>query len=128
MGFFDNVKNNLENAKAKVQDTANNYNNSKVAPYLLPEENVIYTKSVKEDFICLTEKRLVFVNANLLSSKKGITSIPYNKITGVSLEKGGMMSFSKNVIVWVGSKDIVIDTWSTEAALELFRLLSEKTL
>ncbi|QIY83390.1 PH domain-containing protein [Chryseobacterium sp. NEB161] len=128
MGFFDNVKSGLENAKATVQSAQQDYNSSKVSPYLLQGENVIYTKSVKEDFICLTEKRLVFVNANLLSSKKGITSIPYNKITGVSLEKGGMMSFSKNVIVWVGSKDIVIDTWSTEAALELFRLLSEKTL
>lgn len=128
MGFFDNVKSGLESAKSNVQQAADNMNNSKISPYLLSGENVVYTKSVKEDFICLTEKRLIFVNANLLSSKKGITSIPYSKITGVSLEKGGMMSFSKNVIVWVGSKDVVIDTWSTDAALELFRLLSEKTL
>ena len=128
MGFLNNLKSGVENVKTQTQNAANNYNNSKVAPYLLDGENVIFSKSVKEDFICLTEKRLVFLNANLLSSKKGITSIPYSKITGVSLEKGGLMSFSKNVIVWVGSKDVVIDTWSNEAALDLFKLLSEKTL
>lgn len=128
MGFFDNVKGGLENVKNQAQNTINNHNDGKIAPYLLPNEQVIFSKSVKEDFICLTENRLVFLNANLLSSKKGITSIPYSKITGVSLEKGGMMSFSKNVIVWVGSKDVVIDTWSNDAALQLFRLLSEKTM
>lgn len=122
MGFLDKMKNNLESKKAEVEEK---YTIANIEPYLMPNEHVVFKKSVKEDFICLTDNRLIFINSKLLSTKKGITSVLYKNITGVSLEQGGM-SPSKNIIIWIGSKDVEIDTWNADTALKVFNLLNSQ--
>lgn len=120
MGFLNNLKTSMDAANEKIKK-------SHTTPYLMDGETILYEEFVKEDFVCLTDKRILFVNTKILSSKKGVTSIPLSKITGVSLEKGGM-SFSKNVILWIGSKEVEIDTFDSQKALQLFNVINSRIL
>ena len=120
MGILNSLKN-------SVQAVNQNIRKSQTEPYLMEGENILFEEFVKEDFVCLTDKRILFVNSKILSSKKGVTSVPLSKITGVSLEKGGM-SFSKNVILWIGSKEVEIDTYDSQKALLLFNKINELIL
>lgn len=116
MGFFENQ---LEKIKSKAL--------KEVEALLFENEKIDNFYLAKEDYCATTNNRLIFVD-NSITSKKSTVSVPYNKITAVSLKRGGSFSISKEVIVLVGSKEYEIDTYSTEDAIELFKFLAQKTL
>lgn len=114
MGFFDGQ---LEKIKVRAK--------TEVEGLLLNNEAIEHFYVVKEDYCAVTNKRLLFVD-NSISSKKATSGIPFNKINAVSLKRGGTLSISKEVIVLVGSKEFEIDLYSSEDAIEIFKLISER--
>lgn len=122
MGIFDKIKEKQE----QLQGAVNGRLEDKIAPFLTQGEQIEFSSSAKEDFVCMTDKKLIFVDGSLLSSKNTITMLPYGKISSVSLEKGGMMNFSKNVVVSYGSRAAEIDTYSKDKAMELVARLLDK--
>ncbi|GGB82863.1 hypothetical protein GCM10007424_23610 [Flavobacterium suaedae] len=95
---------------------------------LLEDETLEKFYLVKEDYCAITNLRLIFVDNSFTSSKKATTGVPFNKISFVSLKKGGTFTISKDVIVHVGNKDIEIDLYDTNQAIEIFKIISKKIL
>lgn len=115
MGLFDNLQ-------QKVSDNA-----KKELEKILPETDTIdKIYIVKEDFCALTDKRVVFVDKKLVSSKKTLTSVPYSKINFVALKRGGFLSISKEVIVGSGGLTLEIDTWDGDQAYEIVKEISKR--
>lgn len=115
MGFLDSIT-------AKITEKAN-----QELTKILPEgETVLKIYIVKEDFCALTEKRVVFVDKKLVSSKKTLTSVPYSKINFVALKRGGFLSISKEVIIGTGGLALEIDTYDGEQAYEIVKEISKK--
>ncbi len=115
MGFLDNAREKLKETAKKEVDTL-----------LITGEIVEKFYMVKEDYCALTNKRLIFIDKSFTSNRKASTGIPFSKINSVSLKKGGAFSISKEVIVTVGSKDLDIDLWDANEALEIFKAISER--
>lgn len=115
MGFLDNAREKLKETAKKEVDTL-----------LITGESIEKFYMVKEDYCALTNKRLLFIDKSFASSRKASTGIPFSKINSVSLKKGGAFSISKEVIVTVGSKDLEIDLWDANEALEIFKAISER--
>lgn len=95
MGFFDNQKKKLEDKIQKELDS-----------FLIENESVNAVYAYGIDFCAITNKRVIYVDKQWSSSKQGVISIPFSKITAISLTKGGFMSFSKEVELTIGSKII----------------------
>ena len=115
MGLFDNVQQKIsDNAKKELEKA-------------LPEGDTIQQfYIVKEDFCALTDKRVIFIDKKLVSSKKTLTSIPYSKINFVALKRGGFLSISKEVIIGSGGLTLEVDTWDGEQAYEIMREISKR--
>ncbi len=115
MGFLDSIT-------TKITEKAN-----QELTKILPEgETVLKIYIVKEDFCALTEKRVVFVDKKLVSSKKTLTSVPFSKINFVALKRGGFLSISKEVIIGTGGLALEIDTYDGEQAYEIVKEISKK--
>lgn len=116
----------LKDVAATAQGNMGKRIEDELNAYLLNGETIESTFQAKEDFGCITNKRLIFMDNSLTSSKKAVIAVPFSKITYVGLSRGGFMSFSKDVIVTIGSHTTTIDTYSSETALGLFKAISEK--
>lgn len=119
MGFLSKAKQAMD---TKLDDKVK----QELALYILPSENIEHIFRAKEDFGALTNKRIIFMDKSLIGSKKTVIGVPYGKINAVGLNKGGFMSFSKEVVITIGSKVTEIDTYNSDMAIELYTKLSEK--
>lgn len=117
MGFFDKVNN-------KIEENLKN----QLASFLLPGEQVEHFFIAKEDFGALTDKRVIFVDRKITSSKKTIIGIPYPKISGAGLTKGGAFTITKEVVIMVGSHSMEIETYNEQQALEIFKRITERII
>lgn len=115
MGILSNIK---QKAVANGQE--------KLEPYLLPGEEVEHIFMAKEDFGVITNKRFLFMDNKMFSSKKAVTGVPFNKISSVGMEQGGFLKMGKEVLVTVGSHTTEIETYDAKEALELYKHLSAK--
>lgn len=115
MGFFSN-------AVAKIEEAAK----QEIETLLIEGEQVESFYVVKEDYCCLTNKRVIFVDKSMTSSKKSTTGIPYGNISAVGLNKGGAFSISKEVVLLIGSRQVEIDLYDTAQATEIFKTISTK--
>ena len=108
MGIFGNLSEKVE--KQARQELSG----------ILPEgEEIENIYIVKEDFCAFTPKRVVFVDKKLISSRKTVTSIMYNKINFVALKRGGTFSISKEVVIGTSGANLEIDTWDSKQAYEI---------
>ncbi len=81
MGLF----NDKETEKKSPREIYEN----EIKEFLLPGENIEDVYGLLLDFLCFTNKRLIFVDKEISfkEPKTTIYSIPYNQIAGVGLEK-----------------------------------------
>lgn len=116
MGLFDSKDKKVENATQEVSS-------------LLFEDEIIESLHLLiEDFIALTNKRVLFVNKVAGTTKKDVTTIPYSKITSVSLSKGGFMRFSQEITIGVGSGKFECKTFEPNEVLQLYKQLTHKIM
>lgn len=73
-----------------------------IEEFLLPNEEIEEIYGLVFDFMCLTNKRLIFVDKELSfkEPKTTIFSYPFDKITGVGLEKNEkVLAFTDELII-----------------------------
>lgn len=119
MGLFDTLK----NAANAATDYAANSFKREIDALLLPGEIVEDTVRLVADYFVFTSRRVIFVDAKLISSKRAIVSIPYSKISEVVMVSGGMMSFSQEVILRVGTLQHDVKLYDAQGSLDLYKKL-----
>lgn len=124
MGFFENLEKSVAADKAKKLEKVR----QEVMPMLLPDEELDSCFPLTLDFIAITNKRLLFVDKKWNSSKRAMISVPWSKVTGVLMERGGFMSFSQEVEVAVGSKAYEFKFYSPEEAMGAYNTILNKVL
>ncbi|RZM28490.1 MAG: hypothetical protein EOO88_08745 [Pedobacter sp.] len=115
MGFFEDQLKKVE-AKATAE----------VSSFLLENEQMEELFMNSEDYIAFTDKRLVFVDKSLLSSKKAVHSIPYQKIITVSFLKGGAFSIAKEIEIAISGHTYEIKAYDDKKAMTIYKKLLEK--
>jgi hypothetical protein len=104
----------IENAKAEV------------GIFLVEGEEIEQIFPLIEDYIVFTNDRVIFVDKQFTSSKKSISSVYFEKITSISLSKGGFMQIAKEIKIGVGSKGFDFKMYDENATVEVYKLLSKK--
>jgi hypothetical protein len=56
-----------------------------IQPVLLPDEEIISIYGLFVDFAAITNKRLLFMDKSVTSKNKSLITIPFSKISSVSL-------------------------------------------
>lgn len=115
MGFIDD-QNKKNEAKAKAE----------VENFLLEGEQLEDIYMNVEDYIAFTDKRMVFVDKSLMSSKKAVHSIPYQKLITVSFLKGGTFSIAKEIEVAISGHTYEIKAYDDKKALTIYKKLLTK--
>ncbi len=94
---------------------------------ILPENDVLeHVFTIKEDFCAITNKRIVFIDKNVGSARKTLTSVPFSKINFVALKRGGLLDFNKEVIISSGGLNLVLETMDIDIAYAIVREISKK--
>lgn len=120
MGFLKDI---AENAKNKQADEAKKV----LSNILLSDETIDFFMVAKEDFVCCTNKRLIFLDRGAFSSKKVITAVRYSNIQFISFVKdAGAFTISKNVIISIGGRLVDIDFYSEKDANEVYIEISRR--
>lgn len=118
MGFFENAQ-----TKAELQKK------QEIESFLLPEEEVEKVFSMIEDYAFVTNrKRLVFIDKQLLSNRKGVYSVPLSKISCVSLSRGGFMKLSSDVELTISGKSLELKFYDGNQAKDFYMTIAKKTL
>lgn len=113
---------NLDKQREKAIESAK----QEIAPFLIEEEEVETIFPLVEDYIAFTNLRAIFVDKQFTSSKKSISSVFYEKITSLSLSKGGFMKLSKEFQIGVGSKGFEFKLYDENHVAEIYKFLSRK--
>lgn len=124
MGLFgskEQAEKDFREAKVKMNEKMADKLLDKVKHLFLEGESIEKKYVVKEDFCIITDKRVLFVDKSLISSRKCITSVLFSKINFVSLEQGGFMKLSKEVILGLSGRELKIDTWDSAIAIEIYK-------
>lgn len=116
MGIFKSVEKKDEKARQEIE------------ALLLIGERIEEVYSLIIDYAAVTSIRLIFVDRNATSSKKQVTSIPWNKISSVHLQKGGFLSWTKKVSVHVSSKEYEIELIDEGNAKELHDMILQRII
>lgn len=126
--IFPNSNNNNSMGFLQKAETATNEKVIKeLDSFLLEGEKVTHLYNLILDYAALTNLRLIFVEKD--GTETVINSISFSKITGISLSKGGMLSFAKNVYVYAsGGVKHKITFLSGENALSFYKAVTEMTL
>lgn len=94
---------------------------------ILPDTDILeHVYSIKEDFCAITNKRVVFVDKNIGSARKTLTSVPLAKINFVALKRGGLLTINKEVVISSGGINLVLETWDEDLAYEIVREISKR--
>ena len=118
MGFFDNIQ-----AKADAQKK------QEIDSFLLPNEEVEKVFSMVEDYAFVTNrKRLVFIDKQLISSRKGVYSVPFSKISCVSLSRGGFMKLSSEVELTISGKSLELKFYDGNQAKDFYMTIAERII
>ena len=80
MGFLDNISAKAEASLQKIKNDKEDKIKNEVTEIFLENEEIKYILSINEDYSVFTNFRILIVDKSLVSSKKSIISIHYNKI------------------------------------------------
>lgn len=98
-----------------------------VQELLLPGETLELQVKLVEDYLAVTDKRILFIDAEIGSSKREIVSIPFSRITEVSMLRVGS-SFGNQVSLQVGPNRRKLTLSDKNESAKLYKLLTEKIL
>ena len=93
---------------------------------LLPGEQVELTAKLTEDYLAITNKRVIFIDAELGSSKREIISIPFHRIIEVAMQRIGNLTFAQQVSIQVGSVRRKFTISEKNKVVEVYSLLVQK--
>jgi hypothetical protein len=96
--------------------------------YLMPNEVIEHVVGAKWGAVVLTNLRVIFSDRSLISTKSTVSSIGYSKISYVSIQDDGLMSWGKDVIITVGSRNVDIEMNNSTNAIELFMEINKRIL
>lgn len=102
-----------------------------VAEFLLQDETIEDIYPLAIDFLCFTNKRLIFVDKvlSLKEPKTTINSIPYSKIQGVGLVKNEKaFAFTDEIILNTKAKDHDLKFIKNTNIKEVYNKIVEKIL
>jgi hypothetical protein len=111
----------MANAKQIEKYTA------EVTQYLMPGEEIqgIYTQLI--DYVCMTNKRILFVHKTWTSKKQAVVSVPFSKITAVSFVKGtGIISIRDEVEISVGSQNYEFQLFKEDNPVQFYNQLVQR--
>lgn len=117
----ESIKKELEIAKRNGESFK-----PQLEPFIVESESIEQIYSSGMDFCAFTNKRIIFVDRKLISSKKSVTSVFYSKINFVAFQQGGTFSISKEVILGVSGNTLSIETWSTAVSQEIYREINKR--
>lgn len=92
----------FQNAKFnKLGHVKNIAYEDKLAPLLVPGEEIIDTYKANRDGVVFTNKRIFVVNVQGFTGKKvDFTSLPYSKIQSWSIETAGVLDMDAELEIW----------------------------
>lgn len=117
MGFMENIR-----KKQEDEQTA------EIQSFLLADEQIVEKFHLMHDYCAITTWRLIYVDKQVLSSKKGVFSIPLQNITTASLSRGGFMSFTKDVEIMVGTRSFEVEFLDEDDAKNFYRAICQVML
>lgn len=120
MKFFESK----EDKARKIQDKAK----EEASILLLPREEIRKTYLLAEDYLILTNKRILLIDKTIGSNQRSIVTIPYSKIESISLAKSSVSVFSPEVEISVGSSFFDLKLRSADEAIDFYRHLSNMIL
>lgn len=118
MGFFDKMNSKMQ--EQRIQE---------ISSFLLDNEKVDKLFPMIEDYAFTTNKnRLVFIDKQMLSSKKGVYSVPFSRISCVSLSRGGFMKLTNDVELTISGKSLELKFYDSMQAQDFYLTISEGIL
>lgn len=105
--------------------TSSDTANKEVDSLLMPDEQIEKRFKLVEDYITITNKRLILVDAELGSSKREIISIPFKWISEVAILRVAT-SFSNQIAFQVGQQRRKVTLSDKSETVEAYKLLTQK--
>ncbi|MGL6174040.1 MAG: PH domain-containing protein [Cellulosilyticaceae bacterium] len=100
-------------------------NSDKFQSYLIEGEIIEAVYRLVLDEICFTNKRIIFVDKEGLSTKKSIINLPYKSIYYFAVEKGGMFELDNEIKLFTKGSNFEIEFAKGTDILEVEKLLAK---
>lgn len=110
MGFFGGSKTN---------------NTSYFEDYLIEGEVIEAVYRLVLDEICFTNKRIIFVDKEALSTKKQLVTLPYHSIYYFAVEKGGVFELDNEIKLYTKGTHFSMEFAKGTNILEVEKLLTK---
>jgi len=118
MGFLNNQ---IEKNRKKITD--------ELGSYLLEGETIENLYVAIVDFICFTDKRVIFADkSGIIAKGDYMVSVPYKNIIGVITGKTGMMSVGNAVGFMTSRSSHTLQLAKDEDLKECYKLLMSKII
>ena len=121
----------FQNAKFnKLGHVKNIAYEDKLAPLLVPGEEIIDTYKANRDGVVFTNKRICAINVQgITGKKKDFTSLPYSKIQAFSVETAGVLDLDSELELWFSGMGCVKFEFVAQANVSaICKMISEKVL
>lgn len=115
----------------KVKKTPLEIYEDEVKEFLFSDENIEDIYPLILDFLCLTNKRMIFVDKDFSfkEPKTTIYSVPYNQISGVGLEKNEkVFAFTDELILSTRAKNFNLKLVKGTNIKEVYNKIVKKIL
>lgn len=100
-------------------------NPDKFEPYLIEGEHIEAVYRLVLDEICFTNKRIIFVDKEAFSTKKGFINLPYSAIYYFAVEKGGVFELDNDIKLVTKGGNFEIEFAKGTDILEVEKLLAK---
>lgn len=100
-------------------------NTAKFEAYLVDGERIEAIYRLVIDEMCFTNKRIIFVNKEALSTKKSIVHLPYASIYHFSVEKGGVLELDNEITLYTKGGEFEMEFSKGTNILEVEKLLAQ---
>lgn len=100
-------------------------NYDKFQSYLIDGETIECIYRLVLDEICFTNKRIIFVDKEGLSTKKSIINLPYKAIYYFTVEKGGVFELDNEIKIFTKGGSFEIEFAKGTDILEVEKLLAK---
>ena len=114
----------------KLKQVENTVYQDKIAPFLVGDEQIVFTFKGIRDGVVFTDKRIIAVNSQgLTGTKKDFTSLPYRKVQAFSVETAGVVDLDSELILWFSGLGMVrFEFLRNKAIHEICKIISEYVL
>jgi len=95
----------FSNKEATKKDPLEAYRNE-IQEFLLEDEKIEELYSLLLDYVCITNKRLIFVDKSIMDQEVEIVTLPFSKIETISVVKNSkMFALTDKIKIMTKNKD-----------------------